>query len=93
MHRSICIGHFHRFVAVCAPIAYATDGMHRIVHVAERSASTGRMSMAFIRDVMRHILGRQMEGVLTAEYAITRPAVGRKAAIMQARLTDFGGVT
>ncbi|EPR15460.1 hypothetical protein M527_12295 [Sphingobium indicum IP26] len=51
------------------------------------------MSMAFIRDVMRHILGRQMEGVLTAEYAITRPAVGRKAAIMQARLTDFGGVT
>jgi hypothetical protein len=33
-----------------------------------------------------------MEGVLTAKYAIPRTAVGREAAVMQARLFEFEGV-
>jgi len=33
-----------------------------------------------------------MEGVLTAGYAITAAAIGREAAIPQARLVEFEGV-
>lgn len=48
--------------------------------------------MALISSAVGQFLRIYMEGVLTAEYAITPAAVGRKAAVMQARLVEFEGV-